>query len=38
MTWYELWLVIHISAVAVWIGGGFFVMVSSPGPDHRMVR
>jgi uncharacterized membrane protein len=27
MTWYELWLFLHISAVALWIGGGVAVQV-----------
>lgn len=28
MTWYELWLCIFISGVAVWIGGGVVAQVS----------
>jgi uncharacterized membrane protein len=27
MTWYELWLFLHISAVALWIGGGVAVQI-----------
>jgi uncharacterized membrane protein len=27
MTWYELWLFLHISAVVLWIGGGVAVQV-----------
>ena len=29
MTWYELWLFVHISGVAVWIGGGVVAQVGS---------
>ncbi len=27
MTWYELWLFLHISGVAIWIGGGVVAQV-----------
>jgi len=27
MTWYELWLFLHVSAVALWVGGGVAVQI-----------
>jgi uncharacterized membrane protein len=27
MTWYELWLFLHVLAVAVWVGGGVAIQV-----------
>ena len=27
MTWYELWLFVHIAAAMIWIGGAFVAQV-----------
>ena len=31
MTWYELWLFLHISAVVLWIGGAVAVQYHGGG-------
>ena len=27
MTWYELFLFLHIAAAIIWVGGGFFLLM-----------
>jgi uncharacterized membrane protein len=43
MTWYELWLFLHIAAAAIWVGGGtmiqlFALPVLASGDAERLAE